>query len=121
MIINKYSKKELKEFREIILDKISKAKEELNMLEASLTENKTSSSESGVIKVDDSAEVAERETLSELATRQARFMNNLEAALQRIENGTYGVCRMTGKLINKERLRLVPHATLSVEAKNSRG
>ena len=120
MIVNKYSKRELEEFREIILDKISKAQEEFNMLQGSLTDNKTSSAESGVIKVDDSAEVAERETLSELATRQGRFINNLEAALQRIENGTYGVCRMTGKLIKKERLRLVPHATLSVEAKESR-
>ena len=118
---NKYSAQELSEFRQIIMDKVSKAREEYDMLQETVSENKTSAAESGAIKVDDSAEVAERETLSELATRQLKFIQNLEAALQRIDNGTYGVCRATGRLIDKERLKLVPHTTHSVEAKQRRG
>lgn len=120
MTVNRYSQEELEEFRQIILDKMGKAREEFDMLQQAITENKTSSAESGVIKIDDSAEVAERETLSGLATRQQKFINNLDGALKRIENGTYGLCRVTGNLIDKDRLRLVPHATLSVEAKQNR-
>ena len=120
MTINRYSRQDLEEFRQIILDKKEKAKEEFKVLQEAVTENKTSSSESGVIKLDDSAEVAERETLSGLAMRQQKFIKNLEGALERIDNGTYGVCRVTGELIDKKRLRLVPHATLSVEAKERR-
>lgn len=114
---NRYSSEELKEFEAIILKKIEKAEKEYEDLQRTIQENRTSSSESGVIKVDDSSEVAERETLSDLAKRQEKFINKLEKALERIKLGTYGVCRATGKLIKKERLRVVPHATLSLEAK----
>ena len=117
---NKYSPQELEEFRQIITQKLSKAREEYKNLEKTLSENETSSSGSGIIKVDDSSEVEERENLSHLASRQAKFIQNLERALQRIENGTYGVCCVTGHLIDKERLRLVPHTTHSVEAKEKR-
>ena len=68
--------------------------------------------------LDDGASTFEKENLNQLAARQKKFIDNLEAALIRIENKTYGVCRVTGKLINKKRLELVPHATLSIEAKN---
>lgn len=118
---NRYSREELAEFRQIIMDKVSRAREEFNTLKEAVSENKTSSSESGAIKMDYSAEVAERETINDLATRQLKFIQNLEAALQRIEQGTYGVCRATGRLIDKERLKLVPHTTHSVEAKQRRG
>ena len=120
MAISRYSREELEEFKQIILEKRQRALGELSTLQQAVTDNETSSAESGVIKMDDSAEVAERETLSGLATRQHRFIKNLDNALQRIENGTYGICRVTGNLIKKERLRVVPHATLSLEAKNRR-
>ena len=68
--------------------------------------------------MEEAADVQEREQMSQLAERQQKFIANLESALQRIQNKTYGVCRVTGKLISKERLRAVPHATLSIEAKN---
>ncbi len=119
----RYSKEELEEFKQIILKKLAQAKEDL----ALLTEAYTNSSESGTndtsptFKVlEEGQQVLSKEENSRLAARQQRFITNLENALVRIENGTYGICRETGRLISKERLRAVPHATLSIEAKKNK-
>jgi len=115
-----YTDNELEEFKQIILDKIEKAKEDKKLL----TEAYTNHSEHGTndtsptFKVlEEGQQVLSKEENSRLAARQTRFINNLENALIRIENKTYGICRVTGKLISKERLRAVPHATLSIDAK----
>jgi RNA polymerase-binding transcription factor DksA len=117
----RYSKEELQEFKEIILQKLEKAKKDLKLL----TEAYTNANEHGTNDTSPTFKVLEegnlvlsKEENSRLAARQQRFIKDLEIALIRIENGTYGVCRETGKLISKERLRSVPHATLSIEAKN---
>ena len=117
---SKYTKEDLEIFRNIILTKLSKAEEEYQSLKKAINESSSVYADSGSIKIDDSTEVEEKETLSELATRQGRFIQNLNNALRRIDNGTYGICVVTGKLINKERLKLVPHTTHSIEAKNMR-
>jgi DnaK suppressor protein len=117
---NKYTEKELKEFEEIILDKLEKAKTELNTLKESLTHKNDESTDStfGNVKtLEDGADTAEKEHLNQLAARQQKFIANLENALVRIKNDTYGVCIDTGKLISKERLRAVPHTQHSIEAK----
>jgi len=117
---NKYSQKELKEFEELILSKIEKAKNELNILKASLnrsSEAGTSDTSSTSKVLEDGAETIEKESLSQLAARQQKFISNLENALIRIKNSTYGICKVTGKLIPKERLKAVPHTMLSIEAK----
>ena len=117
---NKYSQKELKEFEELILSKIEKAKNELNILKSSLnrsSEAGTSDTSSTSKVLEDGAETIEKESLSQLAARQQKFINNLENALIRIKNSTYGICKVTGKLIPKERLKAVPHTMLSIEAK----
>jgi len=115
-----YTDKELEEFKQIIEDKLEKAREDVKML----TEAYTNHSEHGTndtshtFKVlEEGQQVLSKEENSRLAARQTRFINNLENALIRIENKTYGICRVTGKLISKERLRAVPHATLSIDAK----
>jgi len=116
----KYSKKELTEFEAIIKDKLSKAHNELNLLKSSLSRDNDTGTDAtaGTSKVlEDGAETIEKESLSQLAARQQKFITNLENALIRIKNGTYGICIKTGKLIGKERLRAVPHTTLSIEAK----
>ena len=116
----KYSGAELKEFEELILSKIGKAENELKILKESLSRSGDSGTDatSSTSKVlEDGADTAEKENLNQLAARQQKFINNLENALIRIKNGTYGVCRVTGKLISKERLMAVPHTTLSIEAK----
>lgn len=116
----RYTEEELSEFEEIILNKIEKAKNEFNMLKGSLNRSNDEGTDStaGNTKVlEDGADTAEKENLSQLAARQQKFINNLEDAMIRIKNGTYGICRETGKLISKERLRAVPHTTLSIEAK----
>jgi RNA polymerase-binding transcription factor DksA len=117
----RYSKEELQEFKEIILQKLEKAKKDLKLL----TEAYTNANEHGTNDTSPTFKVLEegnlvlsKEENSRLAARQQRFIKDLEIALIRIENGTYGVCRETGKLISKERLRSVPHATLSIDAKN---
>lgn len=117
---NKYSQEELVEFRQIIMDKLSKAQSEYEELQDVVSDAASRTREGGMVTVDESSEVEERETLSELAVRQAKFIQNLKRALERIENGTYGICVVTGNLIDKERLRLVPHTTHSVEAKQNR-
>ncbi|MDH5608322.1 MAG: TraR/DksA family transcriptional regulator [Cyclobacteriaceae bacterium] len=119
----KYSQDELKEFEELILDKLAKAKQELTILRESLTRSSdgVSGDTFGSVKtLEDGADTAEKEHLSQLAARQQKFIINLENALVRIKNGTYGVCSDTGKLISKERLRAVPHTTQCIEAKLNR-
>lgn len=115
----RYSDEELQEFKEIILDKLAKAKENLAMLTEAFANNAEEINDTApTFKVlEEGSSVRSKEDNANMAARQQKFINDLEAALIRIENKTYGVCRVTGKLIPKERLRLVPHATLSVEAK----
>ncbi len=119
----RYSKEELEEFKQIILQKLAKAKEDIAMLTEAFSNNSASDTNdtSPTFKVlEEGQQVLSKEENSRLAARQQRFITNLENALVRIENGTYGICRETGKLISKERLRAVPHATLSIDAKNNK-
>ena len=119
----RYSSTELKEFEELILDKLEKAKKELDFIRSTLSRKEDSGTDStaSTVKVlEDGADTAEKENLTQLAARQSKFINNLENALIRIKNGTYGVCIDTGKLISKERLRAVPHTQHSIEAKLNR-
>lgn len=116
----RYSDEELQEFKELILQKLEKAKDDYAHLKAAVTHSASNDTEdtSPTFKVmEEGASALSKEESGQLAQRQAKFIQSLEAALIRIENKTYGVCRETGKLIPKERLKLVPHATLSVEAK----
>ncbi|MBE9584597.1 TraR/DksA C4-type zinc finger protein [Mucilaginibacter sp. JRF] len=116
----RYSDSELQEFKDIILDKIRVAKEELNALASSLSSPNANGTDdtAGTYKtLEDGSATLEKEQINQLAARQKKFIEQLDAALVRIENKTYGVCRETGKLIQKERLRAVPHTTLSMEAK----
>ena len=116
----RYSDEELQEFKEIILSKLDKARDDYSQLMASITHSSSNDIEdtSPTFKVmEEGASSLSKEEIGQLAQRQQKFIRNLEAALVRIENKTYGICRKTGKLIPKERLKLVPHATLSVEAK----
>lgn len=116
----RYSDEELQEFKKIILDMLAKAKEEYNTLRAVVTHassNDIDDTAPTYKAMEEGASALSKEEAGQLAQRQYKFIQNLEAALVRIENKTYGVCRVTGKLIPKERLRLVPHATLTVEAK----
>jgi DnaK suppressor protein len=116
----RYSDAELQEFKELLLDKLRSAKEELNSLASSLSTPNANGTDdtAGTYKtLEDGSATLEKESINQLAARQKKFIEQLEAALVRIENKTYGVCRETGKLIQKERLRAVPHTTLSMEAK----
>ncbi|HCO66765.1 MAG TPA: molecular chaperone DnaK [Dysgonomonas sp.] len=118
----RYTDEELEEFRDLILAKLQKAKEEYDGLKASITnaDGNDVTDTSPTFKVlEEGAATLSKEEAGRLAQRQMKFIQNLQAALIRIENKTYGICRETGKLIPKERLRAVPHATLSIEAKNS--
>jgi RNA polymerase-binding transcription factor DksA len=115
-----YSPEELKEFEDIILKKVAIAKEELLILKETLSKKNDSGTDftaSTSKLLEDGADTLERESMSQLAARQQKFLINLENALVRIKNGTYGVCVDTGKLISKERLRAVPHTMHSIEAK----
>ena len=115
-----YSSSELKEFEELILAKLDKARQELNFIKETLTRNSETGTEDSYNSsklLEDGADTMEKESLSQLAARQQKFINNLENALIRIKNGTYGICVDTGKLIPKERLRAVPHTMHSIEAK----
>lgn len=120
-IKTRYSDEELAEFKTIIEDMLAKAKAEYDTLRNVVMHNGTNdiedTSPSFKTVEDDGANQLSKEEASQLAQRQYKFIQNLEQALVRIENKTYGICRVTGKLIPKERLRLVPHATLTVEAK----
>ena len=116
----RYSESDLQEFKGIILEKLRSAKEELNALATSLSSPNANGTDdtAGTYKtLEDGSATLEKEQINQLAARQKKFIEQLEAALVRIENKTYGVCRETGKLIPKERLRAVPHTTLSMEAK----
>lgn len=116
----RYSDSELQEFKDIILEKLRIAKEELASLTMTLNSSNANGTDdtAGTYKtLEDGSATLEKEQTNQLAARQKKFIDNLEAALVRIENKTYGVCRETGKLIQKERLRAVPHTTLSMEAK----
>lgn len=116
----RYSDADLNEFKDLIQTKITEAKKDLDMLRDSLSyhdDNGTNDTSPSFKMMEDGSETLSREETAQLAVRQEKFINNLESALVRIENKTYGICRATGNLIRKERLRLVPHATLSISAK----
>ena len=116
----RYSDNELAEFQEIRNNKLTEAKRDLELLKGSLShsdDNGTDDTGAAFKMMEDGSETLSREETAQLAARQEKFILNLENALIRIQNKTYGLCRVTGKLINKDRLKLVPHATLSMEAK----
>lgn len=116
----RYSDEDLTEFKAIILNKINIAKQELENITASLNSsnpNGTDDTAGAYQSLEDGAATLEKESLHQLAARQKKFIEQLDAALLRIESKTYGICRATGQLIQKERLKAVPHTTLSMEAK----
>lgn len=117
----RYSDKDLAEFKELITAKIEKAQHDLELIKSAYMNDHNNGTEdtSPTFKAfDEGSAVMSKESNSQLAIRQEKFIRDLKNALIRIENKTYGICRVTKKLINKERLKLVPHATLSIEAKN---
>ncbi len=117
----RYSDKDLAEFKVLIQDKIVKAVHDLELIKSAYMNdlnNGTDDTSPKFKAFEEGSETMSKEANSQLAIRQEKFIRDLKNALIRIENKTYGVCRVTGKLINKERLKLVPHATLSIEAKN---
>ena len=117
-----YTKNELEEFKKIILAKIESAQDDLNVLRSATandSDNGTEDTSPTFKQFEEGSSTLSKEENIKLAERQAKFIRNLSGALIRIENKTYGICRETGKLIAKERLKLVPHATLSMEAKNA--
>lgn len=119
--IVRYADKDLEEFRAIILEKIDKAKHDLELIKSAYMNdgnNGTDDTSPTFKAFDEGSAVMSKESNAQLAIRQEKFIRDLKNALIRIENKSYGVCRVTGKLINKKRLELVPHATLSIEAKN---
>ncbi|AZJ33972.1 MULTISPECIES: TraR/DksA family transcriptional regulator [Tenacibaculum] len=116
----RYSDSDLQEFKEIIQKKIEKAEEDLRLLQASYkngSDNGTDDTSPTFKSFEEGSDTMAKEANMQLAIRQEKFIRDLKNALVRIENKTYGICRVTGKLIQKERLKLVPHATLSIEAK----
>src|ERR1700712_4714118 len=116
----RYNETELQEFKDLINEKIRVAREELQSLAASLNSGNTNGTDdtaSSGKTLEDGSATLEKESINQLAARQKKFIEQLEAALRRIENKTYGICRETGKLIPKERLRAVPHTTMSMEGK----
>lgn len=119
---NRYSDAELEEFKIIILEKLEKAKQDYELLKSAITHSESNDTEdtSPTFKVlEEGAATLSKEEAGKLAQRQLKFIQHLQAAMIRIENKTYGICRETGKLIPKERLRAVPHATLSIDVKQS--
>ena len=119
---SKYNQKELAEFKAIIDVKLEKARKEYDIFKGSISRNDDHGTDdtSPTFKVlEEGSEVLSKEENAQLASRQQKFIEHLEHALMRIKNGTYGMCRQTGKLISKERLKAVPHATLSIEAKQA--
>lgn len=117
----RYSDDELKEFKDIILVKLEKAQRDYDIFRSSINqsdENDTQDTSPTFKILEEGAATLSKEEAGKLAQRQLKFIQHLQAALVRIENKTYGICRETGKLISKERLRAVPHATLSIDAKN---
>lgn len=121
---NRYSDEELQEFKELILEKLAKAQRDYELLKADVTntEGNDVADTSPTFKVlEEGATTLSKEESGRLAQRQMKFIQHLQAALVRIENKTYGICRETGKLIPKERLRAVPHATLGIDVKSRQG
>ncbi|WP_179339328.1 TraR/DksA family transcriptional regulator [Winogradskyella ludwigii] len=118
---NRYSDKDLEEFRTLVQEKIKKAEHDLQLIKSAYMndfDNGTDDTSPTFKAFEEGSATMSKEANSALAIRQEKFIRDLKNAIIRIENKTYGVCRVTGKLINKERLKLVPHATLSIEAKN---
>ncbi len=116
-----YSDEELEEFRKVILEKIAKAEADLAAIKATYVNdvnNGTDDTSPTFKAFEEGSSTMSKEANAQLASRQVKFIRDLKNALIRIQNKTYGICRVTGKLINKERLMLVPHATMSIEAKN---
>ncbi len=116
----RYTDAELKEFKEIILGKLEEAKKDFDLLKSSMShsdDHGTNDTSPTFKLMEDGSDVLSREETAQLAVRQQKFIKHLEDALVRIGNKSYGICRVTGKLISKERLKIVPHATLSIEAK----
>ena len=121
MAITKYSDKDLKEFKFLIENKITKAKNDLALIKSAYMndgDNGTEDTSPTFKAFEEGSQTMSKEANTQLAIRQEKFIRDLNSALIRIINKTYGICRVTGKLINKKRLELVPHATLSIEAKN---
>ena len=118
----RYSDEELKEFEELISEKLDKARNELKYIKQTLSKTSEYTMDSGspVKMLEDGADTAEKESLTQLAARQQKFISQLENALVRIKNRTYGICVDTGKRIGKERLKAVPHTMHSIEAKLSK-
>ncbi len=117
----RYSETDLAEFKEIILKKIEKAQNDLELIKSAYMNdlnNGTDDTSPTFKAFEEGSETMSKEANSQLAIRQEKFIRDLKNALFRVENKTYGVCKVTGKLISKERLKLVPHATMSIEAKN---
>lgn len=117
----RYSDQELENFRKLIEDKIEKAQQDLELLRSAYMNdgnNGTDDTSPTFKAFEEGSETMSKEANTQLAIRQEKFIRDLKNAMIRIENKTYGICRVTGKLINKKRLLLVPHATLSIEAKN---
>ena len=118
---NRYSDKDLAEFKALIQNKIANAEEDLALIKSAFkndSNNGTDDTSPTFKAFEEGSETMSKEANTQLAIRQEKFIRDLKNALIRIENKTYGICRVTGKLINKKRLFLVPHATLSIEAKN---
>jgi len=118
---NRYTDKDLERFKKLILQKIDQAKQDLDLLKSSYmndSDNGTDDTSPTFKAFEEGSETMSKEANTQLALRQEKFIRDLKNALIRIENKTYGVCRVTGKLIKKKRLMVVPHATLSIEAKN---
>tara|TARA_B100000029_G_scaffold304203_1_gene297049 strand:+ start:26 stop:409 length:384 start_codon:yes stop_codon:yes gene_type:complete len=118
---NRYTDKELERFKKLILKKIDQAKQDLDLLRSAYmndSDNGTDDTSPTFKAFEEGSETMSKEANTQLALRQEKFIRDLKNALIRIENKTYGVCRVTGKLIKKKRLMVVPHATLSIEAKN---
>lgn len=117
----RFSDADLAEFKELILKKLDKAKNDLDLIRSAYLNdlnNGTDDTSPTFKAFEEGSETMSKEANSQLAIRQEKFIRDLKNALVRIENKTYGICKVTGKLINKERLKLVPHATMSIEAKN---
>ncbi len=116
---NRYTEAELQEFKELILQKLAKAQAEFEQLRETIINdgNDASDTARSFNALEEGANTLEKEHAARMAERQRKFIQNLQAALVRIENGTYGICRISGKLIPKERLRAVPHATTTIDAK----
>ena len=118
----RYNDKELKEFKGLIDGKLEEARKDLKLLRSTMShsdDNGTDDTSRSFKLMEDGSDVLSKEETAQLAGRQEKFIQHLEDALIRIENKTYGICRATGNLIRKERLKVVPHATLSIDAKNA--